>query len=90
LNRVKRDVVLPVDREREEHDREEHGHDDDGFELEGNEKRDMEGLENALESLGAESGPPETNGEGKKREGELLDELAGRLEVLGKGLLVSA
>jgi hypothetical protein len=90
LNRVKRDVVLPIDKEREEHDREEHGDDDDGFELEGNDKRVMEGLENALESLGAESGPREMDGEGKKREGELLDELAGRLEVLEKELIMSA
>jgi len=74
---VKRTEVLPIDIEREEHERDEHG-DDNAFELEGNEKRDMEGLENALESLGSGN---ESAAVGK-REDELLKELEGRLERL--------
>lgn len=80
LNRVKRNEVLPIDTEREEHERDEHG-DDNAFELEGNEKRDMEGLENALESLG---GTGKESGKGGKREDELLKDLEGRLERLEK------
>jgi hypothetical protein len=81
LNKVKRNEVLPIDTQREEHEREEHG-DDNAFELEGNEKRDMEGLENALENLGGEKGG--------KREEELLRELEERLEVLEKEMKTTA
>jgi len=77
LNRVKRNDILPIDTEREEHERDEHG-DDNAFELEGNEKRDMEGLESALESLGSVN---ESAALGK-REDDLLKELEGRLERL--------
>jgi len=73
---VKRVELLPIDKEREEHERDEHG--DGAYELDGNDKRDMEGLENALESLGGK--------EGGKREDELLRELEGRLDRLEKEL----
>jgi len=74
---VKRVDILSIDREREEHDRDEHG-DSGGYELDGNEKRDMEGLENALDNLGSK-------GLGKREE-ELLRDLEGRLDVLEKEL----
>ena len=73
---MKRVDILSIDREREEHERDEHG--DGGYELDGNEKRDMEGLENALDNLGSK-------GEGKREE-ELLRELEGRLDALEKEL----
>jgi hypothetical protein len=76
LNRVKRVDILSIDKEREEHERDEHG--EGGYELDGNEKRDMEGLENALDNLGS-------NGAGKREE-ELLEELEGRLDVLEREL----
>jgi hypothetical protein len=60
LNRVKRVDVLSIDKER--------------YELDGNDKRDMEGLENALDNLGSK-------GAGKREE-ELLEELEGRLDAL--------
>jgi hypothetical protein len=72
LNRVKRVDILSIDKEREEHERDEHGDGDYG--LDGNDKRDMEGLENALDNLGSK-------GAGKREE-ELLEELEGRLDVL--------
>jgi hypothetical protein len=72
LNRVKRVDILSIDKEREEHERDEHG--DGDYQLDVNEKRDMEGLENALDNLGT--------GGGGKREEELLEELEGRLDVL--------
>jgi len=78
LNRVKRMDVLSIDKEREEHDRDEHG-DGEGYELDGNAKRDMEGLENALEGLGAEV-------KDGKREEELLRDLEMRLENLERDL----
>jgi hypothetical protein len=76
LNRVKRVDILSIDREREEHERDEHG--EGGYELDGNDKRDMEGLENALDNLGSK-------GAGKREE-ELLEELEGRLDVLEREL----
>jgi hypothetical protein len=76
LNRVKRVDILSVDKEREEHERDEHG--DGDYQLDGNDKRDMEGLENALDNLGS--------GGGGKREEELMEELEGRLDVLQKEL----
>jgi hypothetical protein len=79
LNRVKRVDILRIDKEREEHERDEHG--DGGYELDGNDKRDMEGLENALDNLGA--------GRGGKREEELLSELEERLDVLERELKTS-
>jgi hypothetical protein len=75
LNRVKRVDILSIDKEREEHERD---HGDGGYELDGNDKRDMEGLENALDNLGT--------GGGGKREEELLIELEGRLDALEKEL----
>jgi hypothetical protein len=80
LNRVKRVDILSIDREREEHERDEHG--DGGYELDGNDKRDMEGLESALDNLGSK-------GAGKREE-ELLEELEGRLEALERGLNTTA
>lgn len=81
LNKVKRAEVLPIDVEREEHERDEHGGEGDehAFELEGNEKRDMEGLENALQGLGANGSGTENEG---KREEELLEDLRMRLEKI--------
>ena len=73
--------VLSIDREREEHDRDEHG-DGEGYELDGNAKRDMEGLENALEGLGAVL-------KDGKREEELLKELEMRLNLLESELKAS-
>lgn len=59
LGKVRRDDVLPIDTEREQHEEEDRiarGEDTDdareGFELDTNEKRDMEGLEQALEGFG--------------------------------------
>jgi uncharacterized protein YPO0396 len=77
LNKVKRIDILSIDKEREEHERDEHA--DGGYELDGNEKRDMEGLENALDSLGGEE-------KGGKREEELLRELEMRLDGVEKKL----
>jgi len=77
---VKRVDILSIDREREEHERDEHG--DGGYELDGNDKRDMEGLENALDNLGSK--------EKGKREEELLEELEGRLNVLERELSTTA
>lgn len=68
--------ILSIDKEREEHERDEHG--DGDYQLDGNEKRDMEGLENALDNLGSE-------GKGKREE-ELLRELEGRLDTLEREL----
>lgn len=74
LSRVKRTQVLPRDLEREKHEQEEHG--DYTFELDQNEKREMEGLEDALGAMG--------NGgdRGGLREEALLEQLEGRLEGL--------
>jgi len=69
--------ILSIDKEREEHERDEHG--DGGYELDGSDQRDMEGLENALDSLGSTGGDA-------KREEELLRELEGRLAVLEREL----
>lgn len=68
---------MSIDKEREEHERDEHG--DGGYELDGSDKRDMEGLENALDNLGSGGGQ-------SKREEELLRELEGRLDVLEREL----
>jgi hypothetical protein len=80
LNRVKRVDILSIDKEREEHERDEHGDGDYG--LDGNDKRDMEGLENALDNLGSKAAG--------KREEELLEELEGRLDVLERELNTTA
>lgn len=81
LNRIKRDDILPRDLEREIHEKEEHETGDNGFELEMNDKREMEGLENALEGIG------EAGGDGKReREGALLDSLEERLRGLETAL----
>ena len=59
LGKVRRDDVLPADTEREQHEEEDRiarGEDAtdarEGFELDPNDKRDMEGLEQALEGFG--------------------------------------
>jgi hypothetical protein len=83
LNRVKRVDILSIDKEREEHERDEHG--DGDYQLDVNEKRDMEGLENALDNLGSKG-----TGGGGKREEELLRELEGRLDVLERELNTTA
>ncbi|WVW78494.1 hypothetical protein I302_100449 [Kwoniella bestiolae CBS 10118] len=78
LGRLKRDEVLPEDRERIQHEKEEHGDGgDDGFELDRNDRRDMEDLENTLEMMGGGS-VKET-----KDDGEMVVE---RLEVRLKEL----
>lgn len=84
LNRVKRDEVLPRDLEREVHEKEEHA-DGDGFELEPNDKREMEGLENALGSIGGGTAREDVN----VREGELLDQLESNLARIEEGLRAS-
>lgn len=87
LDRIKRVQVLPIDVEREEHERDEHGGgDENGFELEGNEQRDMEGLEDALEGMGAGHAGANRDESGGKREEELLKELKGRLEGIEEEL----
>lgn len=80
LGRVRRDDILPPDVEREEHEREEHADPDgEGFELDLNDKREMEGLERALEGVSTTPAVgSEIQGKGK-REGELLDDLERRL-----------
>lgn len=79
---MKRDDILPKDIEREIHEKEEHA-DGDGFELEMNDKREMEGLENALAGIGQNR---EGEEEGKLREGELLDHLECSLARIENGL----
>lgn len=74
MNGVKRDDILPRDTEREEHEREEH--EDGGFELDTTDNRGMEGLENALASIG------DGSKDQKLREGELLDHLESRLVAI--------
>jgi hypothetical protein len=80
LARVKRVQVLPRDLERERHEQEEHGG-DDTFELEPTDNREMEGLEDALGSLGA-NGKGAVNESKALREAELLDSLQAKLEEL--------
>lgn len=79
LARVKRVQVLPKDLERERHEQEEHGG-DDTFELEPTDNREMEGLEDALGSLG---GNGHASSETKElREEDLLDYLEAKLEEI--------
>lgn len=82
LARVKRVQVLSRDIERERHEQEEHGG-EDVFELEPTEEREMEGLEDALGSLGQKA---KANGSDEVREGQLLDVFEYRLKAL-KGRL---
>lgn len=80
LARIKRVKILPKDLERERHEQEEHGG-DDTFELDHTEKREMEGLEDALGSVGANGQKTQTR-QDEVREGELLDQLQNRLDEL--------
>lgn len=82
---------MPPDREMEAHDREAHGgdgdgngngKDGDGFELDYTEKREMEGLEDALAGLGGKAQ------EVGLREEALLQDLERRFnEILQRALL---
>lgn len=89
LGRVRRDDVLPVDTEREAHEEEDRiarGEDlndaREGFELDPNDKRDMEGLEQALEGFGTGGDrSTEVRWEGRKGE-ELVGSFQARLDQL--------
>ena len=96
LGAVRRDDILPVDLEREQHEKEEHP-DGEEFELDKTDKRDMEGLEMAMEGVktvhAASSakgvnghnqvgGHAEQKAKGKLREGALLDALEKELVAL--------
>jgi hypothetical protein len=81
--RVKRVQVLPRDMERELHEQEQHGG-EDVFELEPTEGREMEGLEDALGSLGS-TRKSTSNSVETLREQALLDLLEKRLNELKEG-----
>ena len=104
LARIRRVDILPPDLERQAHEAEDRlnrGEDEPGneFELEGNETRDMEGLEMAVEGMGGSEagggigGQSRQNGDlersvGGKREDILLDWLEGRFKELVTKVLV--
>ncbi|ORX38867.1 hypothetical protein BD324DRAFT_577392 [Kockovaella imperatae] len=93
LGNVKRDDILPLDTERLEHERNEHPDQDHAFEFERNDKRDMEGLEDAMRAVSSGGdivGPrPETRKENtdSARDASSLDALERQLIQLEAAII---
>ncbi|WVF69840.1 hypothetical protein IAT40_004620 [Kwoniella sp. CBS 6097] len=81
LSQLRRDEILPEDKERIEHEKEDHP-DGEGYELDQSDKRDMESLERSLGLMGDAGATRE-----KKEDGEaVISRLEAELEELEKAL----